>query len=500
MEKNNFKATIDSGKNYWCTWASQGYVGKNKMFGKETSRRFFDGNNGGRDVIDEEHVFGEGGFADQFPDLRGDLFFVFDDGWDVPYDAPTSPDISAFGSVIPNAERFPSFPGTPAERLKGLNDKLIEKGWKGLGLWISPTLTGEDFHKDFSTHRELHEEYWKERALWCKYAGVHFWKVDWGAHGNAGLEGIVPYRKMMSDVAKKCFPELIIEHSTCTAPVNGVFGDESKFRYADMDGFKDRGRELCEFSDVFRTYDVTDDMLCDTTTLDRVSYFLPFSKCVVNCEDTLYIGAALGCSVGIMRSSYGKNWMKVNSKLDEVTATVKWQRFAPSFVGGEFNMSDDILVDSMYFGPYDSWAKEAKNRVVDQAAAAVMARNTELPTVVREDKMPFVIASMNPTGVYSVAAIKRRQFIDDTTPPTVSCNVGNAERIGVFGDFKQIDFKFENAPVKMFVQNIIRGEESALDINNYLNGSVVTVSCELLDKFNTVCDISDNAVMFRFEF
>jgi hypothetical protein len=34
MEKNNFKATIDSGKNYWCTWASQGYVGKNKMFGK----------------------------------------------------------------------------------------------------------------------------------------------------------------------------------------------------------------------------------------------------------------------------------------------------------------------------------------------------------------------------------------------------------------------------------------------------------------------------------
>jgi hypothetical protein len=227
--------------------------------------------------------------------------------------------------------------------------------------------------------------------LWCKYAGVYFWKVDWGAHCNAGLEGIVPYRKMMSDVAKKCFPELIIEHSTCTAPVNGVFGDESKFRYADMDGFKDRGRELCEFSDVFRTYDVTDDMLCDTTTLDRVSYFLPFSKCVVNCEDTLYIGAALGCSVGIMRSSYGKNWMKVNSKLDEVTATVKWQRFAPSFVGGEFNMSDDILVDSMYFGPYDSWAKEAKNRVVDQAAAAVMARNTELPTVVREDKMPFVI-------------------------------------------------------------------------------------------------------------
>ena len=191
--------------NYYCTFSRQGVISLTYPEWKGTDAR---------DAITYDLLFNEkdGILTSISPEARGDLMVVLDDGWDVPYDAPTSPDISAFGSVIPNAERFPSFPGTPAERLKGLNDKLIEKGWKGLGLWISPTLTGEDFHKDFSTHRELHEEYWKERALWCKYAGVHFWKVDWGAHGNAGLEGIVPYRKMMSDVAKKCFPELIIEH------------------------------------------------------------------------------------------------------------------------------------------------------------------------------------------------------------------------------------------------------------------------------------------------
>jgi len=500
MDNFEHNAVIAGGKNYWCSWMSQWSVSKNELLAKGIIQGYFENGNSARDVINEELVFGDGGFVDQLPELRGDLFLVFDDGWDVPYNVPTSPDISAFGSVIPNAERFPSFPGTPAERLKAINDKLKEKGWKGLGLWISPQMTGEGFYKDFYTHRELHEAYWKERALWCKYAGVHFWKVDWGGHGNAGLDGIVPYRKMMSEVVKKYCPELIIEHSTCTAPVNGVFGDESKFRYADMDGFTDRGTGLCEFADVFRTYDVTDDMLSDTTTLDRVSYYLPFSKCVINCEDALYIGATLGCSVGIMRSSYGKNWLKINSKLDEVTAAIKWQRFAPSFIGGEFKTSEDILVDSMYFGPNDSWAKEAKNRVVNQAASTVMARNTELPIVLRENKMPFVIASMNPTGVYSVAAIKRRQFIDDTSDPIVSCNVGDTKRIAVFGDFKQITFNFSRSPKRMFVQSLIRGEETCLDINQYLKNISLIVPKNLLDKFNFVEDLSDNAVMFRFEY
>ena len=501
MEKLGNKPVIASAKNYWCSWVSQWSIGKDNLVAQGIPQTYFEnGSPYARACVDENYIFGKNGFSDQFPELRSDLFLLLDDGWDVPYVIPESSDISAFGSVIPNAERFPSFPGAPAERLKGINDKLKEKGWRGLGLWISPTLTGEDYNKNFYDYRELHEEYWKERALWCKYAGVHYWKVDWGTHGHAGIEGIVPYRKMMSDVVKKYCPELIVEHGASTGPLNGVMGEEGKIRYADNKELACRGSELSEFSDVLRTYDITEDMLGDTTTLDRVAYYLPFAKSVINCEDALYIGAVLGCSLGVMRSHFGKNWLKINSKLDEVTAAIKWQRFAPSFIGGKFNISKDILVDSMYFGPHDSWASEAINRLVDQAAPTVMARNTELPTVVREEKMPFVIASMNPTGVYSVAAIKRRQFLSDTMHPTVSCNVGNPERIAVFGDFKQIKFNFDCVPKKMYVQNIIRGDESFLDINDYIDGSTVTVTQQLLDNFNSVSDLSDNAVMFRFEF
>lgn len=35
-----------------------------------------------------------------------------------------------------NTERFPSFTGEPAERLKALTDSVEALGWKGLGGWI----------------------------------------------------------------------------------------------------------------------------------------------------------------------------------------------------------------------------------------------------------------------------------------------------------------------------------------------------------------------------
>ena len=129
-----------------------------------------------------------------------------------------------------------------------------------------------------------------------------------------------------------------------------------------------------------------------------------------------------------------------------------------------------------------------------------MARNTKLPTVVREEKMPFVISSKNPTGVYSVAAIKRRQFLEDTTDPTVLCDVGTAERIAVFGDFKEISFNFDKTPKKMYAQSLICGDEQAIDLSNYLDGMTIKITQALLDEFNAVSDLSDNAVMFRFEF
>lgn len=38
---------------------------------------------GVRDAINEEAIFGNGGWAEFFPESRSDLFFLLDDGWDV---------------------------------------------------------------------------------------------------------------------------------------------------------------------------------------------------------------------------------------------------------------------------------------------------------------------------------------------------------------------------------------------------------------------------------
>ena len=242
-------------------------------------------------------------------------------------------------------------------------------------------------------------------------------------------------------------------------------------------------------------------MLSATTTLDRLSYFLSFSDCVINCEDELYIGAALGCAIGIMRSHYGKDLFRMNTKLDEIAAAVRWQSFAPPFSGGELKVSDEILFDSVFFTEKDTWYEKIMNTEVKQAAPAVMARNTDLPTVIcTSEKAPFVIASMNPSGAYSIAAIKRRKYLFDTDAPTVFCKISSAERVAVFGDFENIKLSFDKIPTAIYAESLIYGYEEKLELHSLSDKNTVNISADVLARFSNVTDNSDNAVMFRFEF
>lgn len=492
-------ARIDSGKNYWCSWATQGSLGRIRY--EERARN---GNNETVDIsvanpsrfeMNEEIVFGKGGFAEQFPELRGELYLLLDDGWDVPYDVTTDKGIDAFGSVIPDSERFPSFKGTPAERLKAMNEKARSMGWLGLGLWISPQMCGEGHMKHFDLERELHKSYWRERILWSKQADIRYWKIDWG---NFGRGNVIEYRRMMSTLKNELYPELIMEHSSGGAPVNG-YPNAGKFRYADNEGLARESMQMCEYSDVFRSYDITDDMLGDTTTLDRLAFLLSFSPCLVNCEDTLYIGAALGCALGIMRSHYGKDFLRMNRRLDEITAALRWQRQAPSFVGGELKVSDDLLADRAFFTPDDTWYKEIHDRLVEQDAPAVMARNTELPEVLRSERMPFVIASKNPTGAYSIAAVKRKEFLENTEPARVSCNIEDAKKIGIFGEFECIELSSHGEIRKVCASSLIGDKEADISLEALKNGKVV-LTRDILEGFNCSSDESENAVMISLEF
>lgn len=109
--------------NYWCTWATQAMTAKQRAASGELA---FDGDQGenaltGRNNLDENAVFGKNGWIHDFPEIREKMFFLFDDGWDIPRSRVLQ--THEFGSQELSQERFPSIAGSPAERLKKTGGK-----------------------------------------------------------------------------------------------------------------------------------------------------------------------------------------------------------------------------------------------------------------------------------------------------------------------------------------------------------------------------------------
>ena len=94
--------------------------------------------------------------------------------------------------------------------MKKLNDFVKESGWRGLGLWV-PAQAAGSIEKGPAM-----EAYWTERLLWCKEAGVEYWKVDWGTYAHD-----VEYRLFLTQLASKLYPQLIVEHAYCMIAYNG---------------------------------------------------------------------------------------------------------------------------------------------------------------------------------------------------------------------------------------------------------------------------------------
>lgn len=138
-----------------------------------------------------------------------------DDSWDVPLDGNSD----YYGSLILNAEKFPSYTDTsPGQALKKLKDDITKAGWKSLGGWVcaqeSPLFPASS-----------QEEYWIERLKWADEAGFAYWKVDWGKHCDSP-----EFRKMLSKLGREYAPNLTIEQA----------GQDT----------------VIPFCDAFRTYDV----------------------------------------------------------------------------------------------------------------------------------------------------------------------------------------------------------------------------------------------------
>lgn len=490
------KRILQSGEglNYFCTWSAQNRVAEQKAAVLASKGAFVgdQGAKGGRNMMTEALIFGDDelkGFVTLYPEVHSDLMLILDDGWDIPFDVHPGENSSAFGSLEINEGRFPSLKGSPAERLKQMNDRVKAAGWKGIGIWVAAQKAGADYAVPFDP--AAHEPYWRERILWCKYADVRYWKVDWGKQSS-----LPQFRELLTDLGKQLYPELVIEHTRCVKPYNGIPKENKPF-YADNLSLAEQTLTILKKSRVFRSYDVTCDRLSATTTLDRLSFLLSAEGGFVNCEDELYIGAALGCALGIMRNPWGSESRAFCRCLAEVTAAVKWQRIAPPFAGGELVRSEEILTDKCYFYPGDTWCAELLNTTLTQAAPAVMARNTALPLVKPSARPAFVLASQNPSGAYAVAAVRRYQHLQDTTPPNVTCQIGGACTVGVFGNFASLTLQGKTPVTRVVAESLFDGVSEDITHRVTVNGSTVTISGEVLDALCRATDESENAVMLR---
>lgn len=479
---------------YWCTWGIQNYC-------KENAFTVHDGNwEVPVRLLREDMLLSPGAWATRILEkVRADLYLMFDVGWDLPLSVEVK-NFQQFGILAPDPARFPSCTGSPVARLEQLNRRCQELGWRGTGLWVSPQLPGEGA-EDCQYSAEEVERHWRERLQWSRQAGIGYWKIDCGAHA-----GSVEYRNMLTRLAAEEAPKLWVEQGANYGPLNddaelpwGTRGGGSG-RYAGTDGNYEQALAILRFSDVLRTYDVTP-QLSVATTLDRVATLLrdgmvePGARGLLNCEDEPYLGAALGCAIGIMRHidmlpRPGMNYdpAHVRLRMDEVVRAIRWQRLAPAFGVGNTvtTWSELVLWDSWTFSAGDSWATWVEGETIRQGAPAIVARNIALPQVQTTGQAPFVLATRFPNGAIAVATLPRT--LDTTTiitpPVEVTVNIGDASApIGIFGHYQALHLQLSHplGTRRVYAQDLA-GEE-CVDITKKVtcSGSTITLSSEVIN-------------------
>ncbi len=514
--KNNDNETLG----YWCSWVTQNYTAERLIEEKRNASAFAgdQGTDGARWMMNEKNAFGEGGWIEQFPEVRENLYFLLDDGWDVPYGASPWKNGTGFGSLIVNEERFPSVKGmSPADRLKFLNERVKSKGWRGLGIWVAARCDfgeecGDDCvsGSDDACLSEKVKEYWRERILWSKYAGVRYWKVDWGDF-SANEE----FRGFLTLTAQELFSELVIEHASCCPPLNGFSIENENYsgRFTSDEKIIEFAKKISPFSEVIRSYDVLAP-LAVSSTLDRLAVLLPMAKGYINAEDELYIAAALGCQIGVMRNAYGAGRNKTeyngrvsslggeSDRLREVDAVVRWQKAAQPFVGGDLFKSDEVLFDDYYFEKGETWCSETYKKQIRQGAPAVISRNACLPavTVGERGEKPFVACSAFEGGAYAVCVLPRTiggkskyagGNIVCTLPP-------KTKTTAIFGEADKIIFKFGEGENIKSAKAISLLKDGELLGEAEVKGNEITVTSDLIKKA-TASDKSAPALVINIE-
>ena len=408
--KSKIPETPGKTPSYCCTWILQNYFAN--LSGEATDHHLIVGN-----YLTEEAM---SNFVHNTPFMsraRGDMILLHDLGWDLPvnfnYNIGESQFLNMLGSMTVAEDKFPSCTGSPAEKLKKLCQTVKDAGWKGTGIWVP----SHAFEEPEGCTEEWLRNFYLERLEWSLDAGVSYWKVDYGIHSND-----IRFREMITRLAEAAAPGLFIEHAKPSGFFNDFWGAggvlSGSGRYAEWLGgdLLKQAKETALVSHVLRIYDVSDE-LSIPTTIDRVSeLFIGLSKvktnCIINCENEPYIGAVLGCAIGMMTHPYHKSIRPTFAEYKSQTAVEKnfiraamWQRIAPAVHAGEneCHLEGGLLEDSWKFSPDSCFIGGTgctSDTVVKQIAPAVFALNIK-PPVVQNSKngdAPFVLASSSENG------------------------------------------------------------------------------------------------------
>lgn len=488
IELNLVPDCVNPSPDYYCTWQTQLYA---TCGGTPLDQRR---------TIGEEMLFGREkpfGWAHFYETARRDLLLVMDDSWDVPLDG----DETYYGSLILNEEKFPVATQNGVDNgvaLKRLTDRVKALGWKGLGGWVCAQ-EAKRFMEDMTS-----EQYWEKRLKEMHHAGFSYWKVDWGKKA-----GSMNFRRMLTDLARKYAPDLTVEHAIIT--------------------------EAIPYSDVYRTYDVPA-ILSIPMTMQKLKEVLCCEReqtgyrRLINCEDEVYIAAAGGFTMGVMRHPYvgtfddGRADMSfpamhrdLKTKMQEVTRAARWHRIAPAFGVGEVSVHVDEheLCDTWGFEcaeeEIEGWwfrhpfFQEMKDNVMSVSAPARISRGCDLPEVCPDPNgnVPYIVASKHPNAVYSIATMGRTLGRAYEIPKcNVRFRVEDADTVGVFGDYNTLILETSRENIQsVYMQDLAC--ETAYDITDdvTIKGREITVPGKVLRSVGTACqpreDTSEAGVVIR---
>ncbi len=439
---------------YWCTFATQGWARDPGV--KPCDPPPLDdyiglpGSKIARETLDEQLVFGSGGWSADIPAaVRQDLYLMMDDGWDVPVGVHGDTQLWRFGSLEVDEGRFPSCTGTPGERLQALSRRTREAGWKGLGIWIACQGYGDGRDGVRLGDADL-ERFWRERLRWSREAEIPYWKVDWGVRCHEH-----PARQLISRLAREEAPGLLVEHAWCTRPLNAWPGNG---RFAGDGPVRANMRDLVGYSDVVRAYDVFY-ALSSATMLDRAADLLAAvpsagGQVILNLEDEVSMAATLGCSFGLLRHP---QWRKVRGieldpldtsmRMTEAVRAVAWQHIAPVVPLGRTPVlvGGGLLTDAWDFRVGETWMVEIVGTRVEQHAPGILARGIALPEVEGQGAVPFVAASRHPDGAVAVATLARTAPRRPGIIPlaAITLHVDRLDRtpIGIFGEYASLTIR-----------------------------------------------------------